>query len=86
MTDLQHLLKAFECGVDYGLLLAEQERDSEDLFDAAACAIMSRRTCLPTSPAPRRMPRSDAWRASKKESLLQFIELCKGSTDEHGDA
>ena len=30
MTD--KLIKAFEYGVDYGLLLAEQERDSEDVL------------------------------------------------------
>jgi len=86
LTNIQGLLKAFECGVDYGLLLAEQERDSEDLFDAAVCAVMSRRTCLPSSTAPRRMPHSDAWRTAKKESLRQFIDLYNGLSIEQNES
>ena len=29
---MEDLFKVFEWGIDYGLLLAEQERDSEDMF------------------------------------------------------
>jgi len=84
--NIQDLIIAFECGIDYGLLLAEQERDSEDLFDAATCAIMSRRTCLPTSIAQRRGPHSDAWRTAKKDSLRKFIDLCNGLCIEQNES
>ena len=73
--NIDKLIKAFECGIDYGLLIAEQERDSEDLFDAFLCGTYSRKMCRPSAPAPRRQPRSAEWRKAKEESVRQFIEL-----------
>lgn len=69
------LLKAFEYGIDYGLLIAEEERDSEGLADAVVCAVRSPRTCLPTYLSQRRQSRSAAWRKSKNDSVLAFIRL-----------
>ena len=73
MTD--ELLKAFEYGVDYGLLLAEQERDSEDMADSVACMMYSKKMCVPSTPIQRRQPRSDKWRLSKRQSVDNFIKL-----------
>jgi hypothetical protein len=69
------LIKAFEYGIDYGLLIAEQERDSEEWQDAIGCYMQSRKTCSPTSPAPRRELHSETWRNAKKESMLNFIKM-----------
>jgi len=77
---LDDLIRAFEWGVDYGLLLAEQEHDSEDLFDAVGCMVYSAKCNVPSSPAPRRQPRSDEWRKAKLDALLSFIEFTKGAT------
>lgn len=59
---LDDLADCFKWGVDYGLLLAEQERDSEDLLDAVVCASFARRMNIPSSFAQRRQPHSAAWR------------------------
>lgn len=75
------LLKAFEYGIDYGLLLAEQERDSEDLLDATICASYARRICIPSSIAPRRQPHSAAWRKEMGRGLLRLIDLIKELED-----
>lgn len=71
----EDLLKAYEYGVDYGLLIAEQERDSEDLFDAVGCMVFSRKFNVPSIAARRRQPHSEAWRKAKADSMKSFIEL-----------
>jgi len=72
---ISDLLKAYEYGIDYGLLISEQERDSEGLFDAAGCAVYSRKMCLPSATAPRRQPRSAEWREAMASSFEKFIKL-----------
>lgn len=81
MEHYKALLKAFEYGVDYGLLLAEQERDSEDLLDAAICASYAKRTCVPSSIAPRRQPHSAVWRKEMGAGLSKLIDLIKDLED-----
>lgn len=78
------LIDAFSWGVDYGLLLAEQERDSEDFFDAVGCMIHSAKYNVPSTRAPRRQPHSAAWRQVKKDALMNFIELVKTADKEGG--
>ena len=75
MSDI--LIKAFECGVDYGFLLAEQERDSEDVYDACQCSVFAKKMCMPSTTAQRRQPHSKAWREAMLKSVAKFIELCK---------
>ena len=75
MRSIENLIAAYECGIDYGLILAEQERDSEDVFDAAGCAAYSSKMCAPSVSAPRRRPRSAAWRESKRKSMERFLAL-----------
>ena len=74
---IDSILRAFEYGVDYGLLIAEQERDSEDMFDAFQCGIYAKKMCRPSIPAQRRQPRSNEWREAMAESVPKFIDLCK---------
>ena len=50
------LMQIFKWGVDYGLLLAEQERDSEDLADAFQGVVVDEKYSMPSCPARRRMP------------------------------
>ena len=73
----EQIMQVFGWGIDYGLLLAEQERDSEDLFDAVGCAYYARKFNVPSAIAPRRQPRSDAWRQAKKDAFTAFIEFIK---------
>lgn len=68
------LMQIFKWGVDYGLLLAEQERDSEDLADAFQGVVIDDKYSMPSCPARRRMPRSDNWRRAKLDSLYKAME------------
>lgn len=72
---LDDLADCFKWGVDYGLLLAEQERDSEDLLDAVVCASFAKRMNIPSSFAQRRQPHSVAWRKKMGSGMLKFIDL-----------
>ena len=74
------IIKAFEYGIDYGLLLAEQERDSEDMYDACQCSIYAKKMCRPSSLGQRRSARSNKWREAKQKSVIKFIELCKDNS------
>ena len=71
---IETLMMAFEAGIDYGLLMAEEERDSEDMFDAYLCWGYARKMCIPSAPVKRRMPHSDKWRQSKRDSYLRFLK------------
>lgn len=79
------LITAYECGIDNGLLLAEQERDSEDFFDATGCAVYSARMCVPSTQLRRRQPHSEAWRAAKQASLDRFLALVVRAANEQGE-
>lgn len=68
------LMQIFKWGVDYGLLLAERERDSEDLADAFQGVIISEKYSMPSYPCRRRMTHSDEWMQSKLDSLYKAME------------
>jgi hypothetical protein len=63
-------------GVDDGLILAEQERDSEEFADAALCYKYAQKMGVPSAIAERRHPHSEAWRQAKQESIAKFVNLC----------
>ena len=63
----------FRWGIDYGQLMMEEERDSEDWADAFQGFIIDQKYSMPAQTAPRRQPHSDKWREAKKESLNNFM-------------
>ncbi|MFV0501703.1 MAG: hypothetical protein ACK5MH_08965 [Bacteroidales bacterium] len=65
----------FCMGVDYGQLLMEQERDSEDWADAFQGCIISDKYSMPSQIAPRRQPHSDKWREAKLNSYKKFLDI-----------
>lgn len=71
----QDLLEIFKLGVDYGQLLMEEERDSEDLADAFQGHIVDSIYSMPSQQAPRRQPHSDAWRKAKIESKNKALAI-----------
>jgi len=75
--DYEALMMAFKSGVDYGLLIAEEERDSEDLYDAALCSIHAQKMCIPSVRTERRMPHSEKWRQAKRDSYSSFLKHIK---------
>lgn len=72
-VEFADIIKIFEWGIDYGLLIAEEERDNEDIFDAFLCGVSGRKYGVPSVPARRRQSHSDRWRQAKKDGLLSFI-------------
>lgn len=64
----------FSWGVDYGQLLMEEERDSEEWADAFHGAVFARKMCMPATPLERRQSHSEEWRAAKKASLNKFMD------------
>lgn len=71
------LLNCYRWGVDYGLLLAEEERDSEELFDAVGCSVYSGKICVPSTVPLRRQTHSVVWRKEMRAGMLKLIELIK---------
>lgn len=69
------LWQVFSWGVDYGQLLAENERESEEWADAFQGFIIDIRYNMPSNPAPRRKLHSKKWQEAKMESFNNFIEL-----------
>lgn len=70
----------FLWGVDYGQLLMEEERDSEDLLMATMGSIYAKKTSMPMGIVEKRQPHSQKWRDAKKKGLTNFLELCKERT------
>lgn len=65
----------FNYGVDYGLLIAERERENEEWADAFNCSFVSRKTAMPAMPIERRRLHSEKWMFAKKKSFEKFQDL-----------
>ena len=71
------LWNIFYWGVDYGQLLMEEERESEEISDAMVCAHASRKYCIPSVPLRRRQVHSEKWFEAKRGSFRQWKEFMK---------
>jgi hypothetical protein len=69
------LFNIFCLGVDYGQLLMEEERDSEDWYDAFQGHLVSEKYGMPSQIAQRRQPHSEEWRNAKRKSKEKFFEI-----------
>jgi len=76
----EDLLDIFCLGVDYGQLIMEEERDSEDLFTGFLGHCFDKKYSMPMSQNERRQPHSKKWREAKKNSYLKFLEIYKNET------
>ena len=74
MNDVD-LFEIFSLGVDYGQLIMEEERDSEDSFDAFQSHLIDKKYSMPSNIAPRRQPHSEKWREVKRKSVQRFFEI-----------
>lgn len=72
--DIFHI---FCLGVDYGQLTMEEERDSEDTFDAFQGYLIARKHNMPSQIAPRRQPHSEKWREAKRNAYKEFFKIYK---------
>ena len=74
----KELWDVFFWGVDYGQLLMEQERENEEIFDAALCSMASRKFAVPSTPVRRRQLHSEKWFDAKRKSYHSFLAFQKG--------
>lgn len=68
-------LRIFNYGVDYGQLLMERERESEEWADGFNCCLVARKTAMPAMPIERRRCHSEKWITAKKKSFEDFQDL-----------
>lgn len=75
------LSDVFNIGMTYGLLKAEEERESESTFDGAICYLTDEKYQSPSIPTRKRQPHSKEWfNKSHKETnrywkgILDFKE------------
>ncbi len=75
------LADVFNMGMTYGLLKAEEERESEDVFDGVICYFTDEKFQSPSIPTKKRQPHNKEWfEKSHKEAnrfwqgILKFKE------------
>ena len=73
--DIVTAFTIFNYGVDYGLLIAERERDNEEWADAFNCCLVSHKTAMPAMPIERRHLHTEKWIKAKKKSIEKFQYL-----------
>jgi acyl-CoA reductase-like NAD-dependent aldehyde dehydrogenase len=74
---IDDLYKVYFWGMAEGQLLMEEERDSEEWFDAAVCAAGSRKFCIPTTSVQRRQVHSEKWFETMRKAKKEFNEFIK---------
>lgn len=74
---IEMAFKIFNCGVDFGQLKSEEERDKEDLFSGFLGYKHSRETAMPLNEIKRREPHSENWRNAKRLSFEQFKDIIR---------
>jgi hypothetical protein len=72
---IDELYDVYFWGASEGQLLMEEERENEELFDAAVCSAGSRKLCVPTSPVRRRQVHSEQWFKAMREGKKNFKDF-----------
>ena len=80
--DIATAFTIFNYGVDYGLLIAERERENEEWADGFNCCLVARKTAMPAMPIERRQAHSEDWKQAKLNSLTAFKTLLSGLLEE----
>lgn len=68
---------AFEYGVDYGQLLMEEERLTDECIYACGSVNFAKKHCVPAQLLQTRQIHSDKWFKIKRASKKKFFELLK---------
>jgi len=71
------LFEAFSCGIDYGLLIAEEERLNRVLFTSFLGSLHARKTAMPMDDNDIEQPKhhSDKWIKAKRGNVLKFMAM-----------
>jgi hypothetical protein len=79
---ISDLYEVYFWGMSEGQLLMEEERESEELFDAAICSVGARKLCIPTVPTQRRQIHSEKWFEAMRKAKQEFREFIKTKVEE----
>jgi acyl-CoA reductase-like NAD-dependent aldehyde dehydrogenase len=74
---IEELYQVYFWGISEGQVIMEEERESEELFDAAVCAYGSRKYGIPTSPVRRRLVHSEKWFNAMRKDKADYISFIK---------
>jgi len=74
---IDELYQVYFWGASEGQLLMEEERESEEIFDAAICAYSGRKFGVPSAPARRRQIHSEKWFAAMRKAKDDFNNFIK---------
>ena len=69
------LMQAFSCGISQGLLFAENERDSEETFNAFMGATFDKKFAMPMQDIQRRELHGKKWHDHHKKEVEKFYNL-----------
>ena len=70
----------FECytsGVSYWQLIMEEERETEELFDAFNWSVSAKKFAMPTYPVERRQLHSGKWFEVKRKEAKDIYNIIK---------
>jgi len=81
---ISELYDVYFWGMAHGQLLMEQERESEELFDAVVCYHSSRKYNVPSAPARRRQTHSDKWFEAMNKDVRSFKDFIAKKNEEIG--
>jgi len=69
------LWDAFSCGVDYGQLKMEEERDKEETFNGFLDVVHDKKFNIPIKSQQRRQIHSQKWFEAKRKSKKDFFNI-----------
>jgi hypothetical protein len=79
---INDLFQVYFWGMAEGQLLMEEERENEELFDAAICSIGARKLCIPTVPVQRRQIHSEKWFEAMRKAKIDFNNFVRRKREE----
>ena len=71
------LWEAYFYGVDYGQLTMEDERESEETFEAFNGVIFDKKYAMPMASTQKRQVHSEKWFKAKRKSKDKFYKMLK---------
>jgi len=74
---IDELYQVYFWGMSEGQVLMEEEREIEDMFDAAVCGYSGKKYCVPSAPARRRQIHSEKWFNAMRKAKTDFNSFIK---------
>ena len=76
-VSVEEISKIYYWGVSEGQIIMEEERASEEIFDAMVCAHASRIFNVPSAPLQRRQLHSEKWFNAMRKDKAEFQDFIR---------